>query len=185
MSFEDNESDGSPSGSVFLSLVVAVLCLCVLIIPILMGKADLKGDEKQFVQKQMQQIVDHHFAEAVPIALKKNVMANGGYASPALNSSTPAAPDQVFESAYKENKELSQARELRFHGKTDEAIRVMESYVLQHPKAVVARIELANCYLKSKQLRKARLACIAGLMSRPSGEEKKTLWQMIERCPKG
>lgn len=185
MSIEDNESEGSPSGSVFLSLVVAVLCLCVLIIPLLMGKGDLKGDEKQFVQKQIQQIVDHHYTEAVPVVLKKNVMANGGYALPAVNPVAPIAPDQAFEKAYKENKELSQSRELRFHGKTDEAIRVMESYVIQHPKAVVARIELASCYLKSNQLRKARLACIAGLMSRPSGDERKTLWQMIERCPKG
>ena len=187
MRYEDNEDfDSSSSSSVILgTLFIAVLCLCVVIIPFLMKRVDLKQDEKQFVQEQMQQIVDHRYAEEVIAIMRKNVMENGGYVPPAVSRVALMAPDQIFESEYKEHKELSKARELRFHGKTEEAIRLMESYVIQHPRVVVARVELASCYLKSQQLRKARLTCIAGLMAHPSAHEKQALWQIIERCPKG
>lgn len=184
--FGNEDSEGSPSGTLILgSITIAVLCLCVVIIPLAMGKVDLKDKEKQFVQEQMHQIVDQHYTKEVPVALKKIVMENGGYSPPALNKSAQAGPDHVLESEYKASKELNQARELRFHGKTDEAIRVMESYVVQHPAAVTARIELANCYLKSMQLRKARLACIAGLKAHPNANQKEALWQLLGRCPKG
>lgn len=187
MRYEDNEeSIGSSSSPVLLgSLIIGVLCLCVLMSPFLMGNGELKKDEKQFVQEQMQQIVAQRYAEEVSHILKRNVMENGGHAPPVMTTSVAAAPDQTIEAEYTEYKELNHARELRFHGKTEEAIRLMESYILEHPKVVVARVELANCYLKSKQPRKARLACIAGLMAKPSEHEKKALWQIIERCPKG
>jgi len=186
MSYDHDESEAGPSSSALLgTLIIAVLCLSVLVIPLLMGKTNLKEDEKQFVQQQMHQIVDQHLATEVPITLKNNVMKNGGYTPPAITGTAAVVADEITEADYKGAKELNHARELRFHGKTDEAIQLMESYVRQHPNNVVARVELANCYLKSKQPRKARLACIAGLKAHPSEQQKKTLWQIIERCPKG
>ena len=167
------------------SVSTALLSVVAIMIPLSMQSSGAKRVEDKFAQEELQRIVETHITQQVPLTMNEHVLNNGGFIAGAARPSAPSAAQQVREQIYRKDPLLSEARQLRWQGKTEDAIRILEPYVLKNPTLVSARIELASCYLKLKQLRKARFACIAGLTNNPSAQEKAMLWEILNKCLKG
>ncbi len=78
---------------------------------------------------------------------------------------------KIFSEAYKKNPALEIVRKLslayRGAGKNDDAVRVLEQWVLAHPNDTSIRLDLALNYDKEKQPKKARLQYLAILEQFP------------------
>jgi outer membrane protein assembly factor BamD (BamD/ComL family) len=69
---------------------------------------------------------------------------------------------------------LGEAESLQALGRTAEAVRVLAPYVHEHPENVSARLRLANLYVESGEVEKARSELVAAQPSAPRDAEWKS-----------